>query len=193
MSFGPPLTRWNSIFTLPDSYLGQELLPFTANVNVGGPVAFGLPSLPSLPDLIPIQLPNPAINDIQIETISADIGITVFENLESSDPAPGIVTGSLLLARRNEGFLTIPLDDVAWGTTPPTGTATYKMSGEVTPQTPIRLYQSDTFQLSVLCSIPFPVPQYNGATSPTSYVFVNIAEGSTINMIGSLVAKGSLF
>lgn len=175
----------------------------------GGPVGYQAPGggLVQAVDLIPVQLPNPAINDLEITTVNMTV-VLIATQSGGGRPGPAALDpGNGILLQNNIPFLQFPMQLAFWGFGSVFPNAPlYTFTGTITPTTPFPIYQSDRFQMAMAFSVNQPIPQDGGGAPPVGsdfqYRMVDPAEAIFVNQrgnysftefIGTLTAKDDLF
>lgn len=200
------ISRWDSDFNAGPSYSAIAQTAFGApGFNPGGSVGYELIGNPAFTDLVPVQLPNPAINDLEVSTVNLTMGM-VLQQSAGGVPGPGSISGVVgTLMQNNLPFLSMPMAFSAWGFV---GTVSgFLFQGSLTPTTPFPIYQSDRFQLIFTFQLTQPIPQSGGGAAPATgsitFRMLDITEaqalgigpsyGSKATLIGTQTPKESLF
>lgn len=199
------ISRWSSDLLTTPSYSSIAQQAFGGpSFDTGGSVGYELIGNPAFTDLIPVQLPSPALNDLSVTTVNLALGM-VLQQSAGGVPGPGAVTSVIgTLYQNGIPFLSMPMAFNSWGFV---GTISgFTFSGSLTPTTPFPIYLSDRFQLGFSFAMVQPIPQSGGGAAPatgiTTFRMLDPTEaitlgfagtGSKATFVGTQTPKESLF
>jgi hypothetical protein len=191
MSPGEVISRWNSDLVTTPAYSAQLGIAYgTPAYNPGGDAGYTLVGNPPYSDLLPVQIPSRALNDLDVSNVTIIAAICISQSA-GQRPGPGAIAsvqGTLL--QNQVPFISLPLAFSEWGFGSfVSGAPIYTFAGTYTPPVPFPIYLSDTFQLGLVMTLVQPVPQDSGIAAPTTgdveYKIVDPSFARTLGLAGN--------